>query len=145
MQAGNLATWRVERSYIDRRIPALRTAARASAAPSDSRRRLGARLNVASIVISWGVFGVRSVAQRTRQGTRRARTATRQRSNDRSEPPRNQSADPRFAWYVGLALMALLDVIDWPVALVIGVGHEIAHRARSRALRELAEGVEAGG
>jgi hypothetical protein len=38
--------------------------------------------------------------------------------------------------------MALLDVI-WPVALVIGVGHEIAHRARSQALRELAEGVEA--
>jgi hypothetical protein len=124
--------------------PALRTAARASAAPSDSRRRLGARLNVASIVISWGVFGVRSVAQGTRQGTRRARTAPRQRSNDRSEPPQNQSADPRFAWYVELALMALLDVI-WPVALVIGVGHEIAHRARSQALRELAEGVEAAG
>jgi hypothetical protein len=41
--------------------------------------------------------------------------------------------------------MALLEVIDWPVALVIGVGHEIAHRARSRAIRELAEGVEAAG
>jgi hypothetical protein len=49
-----------------------------------------------------------------------------------------------MAWYVGLAIMALLEVVDWPVALVIGVGHELAHRARRRALRELAEGIEAG-
>jgi hypothetical protein len=40
--------------------------------------------------------------------------------------------------------MAALEIIDWPVALVIAVGHEIAHRARSQALRELTEGVEAG-
>jgi len=42
-------------------------------------------------------------------------------------------------------VMALLEVIEWPVALVIAVGHEIAHRSRSKALRELAEGIEAGG
>jgi len=41
--------------------------------------------------------------------------------------------------------MALFEVIEWPVALVIAVGHEIAHRARTRAIRELAEGIEAGG
>jgi len=41
--------------------------------------------------------------------------------------------------------MALFDVIEWPVALVIAVGHEIAHRARHKAIRELAEGIEAGG
>ncbi len=51
----------------------------------------------------------------------------------------------RFAWYVGLALMAALEVIDWPVAIVIGVGHEIGHRARPRAVRELAGGIEAAG
>lgn len=67
------------------------------------------------------------------------------RSNGRSQQLRSQSVDPRVAWYVGLALMALFEVIDWPVALVIGVGHEIAHRARSQAMRELAEGVEAAG
>jgi hypothetical protein len=50
----------------------------------------------------------------------------------------------RLAWYGGLAVMAVLEVIDWPVALVIAVGHEIAYRARTRALRELAEGIEAG-
>ena len=60
-------------------------------------------------------------------------------------PPAGQGHDSvqRFAWYVGLALMAALEVIDWPVAIVIGVGHEIGHRARPRAVRELAGGIEA--
>jgi len=49
-----------------------------------------------------------------------------------------------LAWYAGLTLMALLEIIEWPVALVIAVGHEIAHRARNKAIRELAEGIEAG-
>jgi hypothetical protein len=40
--------------------------------------------------------------------------------------------------------MAVLEVIEWPIALVIAAGHEISHRARTRALRELAEGIEAG-
>jgi hypothetical protein len=39
--------------------------------------------------------------------------------------------------------MALLEVIEWPVAIVIAVGHEIAHRSRNKALRELAKGIEA--
>jgi hypothetical protein len=50
-----------------------------------------------------------------------------------------------LAWYAGLTLMALFEVIEWPVALVIAVGHEIAHRARNKAIRDLAEGIEAGG
>jgi len=50
-----------------------------------------------------------------------------------------------LAWYAGLTLMALFEVVEWPVALVIAVGHELAHRARNRAIRELAEGIEAGG
>lgn len=41
--------------------------------------------------------------------------------------------------------MAALEVIDWPVAIVVTIGHEIAHRARTRALKELAEGIEAAG
>jgi hypothetical protein len=39
--------------------------------------------------------------------------------------------------------MAVFEMIDWPVAIVIAIGHEIAHRARTQALRELAEGIEA--
>ena len=41
--------------------------------------------------------------------------------------------------------MALFEIIEWPVAVVIAVGHEIAHRAKNRAIREFAEGLEAGG
>jgi hypothetical protein len=41
--------------------------------------------------------------------------------------------------------MAAFDVIDWPIALVIALGHEIGERARTRALRKLGEGIEAGG
>jgi hypothetical protein len=60
-------------------------------------------------------------------------------------PTPKHAADPRLAWYAGLALMAAFEVIDWPIAVIIAVGHEIAHRARARALRELAEGIESGG
>jgi hypothetical protein len=50
-----------------------------------------------------------------------------------------------LAWYAGLGLMAALEVIDWELALVVGLGHLIAENARSRTLAELAEGVESGG
>ena len=40
--------------------------------------------------------------------------------------------------------MAALEIIDWPIAIVIAVGHELAHRARTEAVRERAEGIEAG-
>ena len=57
-----------------------------------------------------------------------------------------QSRGPdHLAWYAGVTVMALLEVIEWPLAIVIAVGHEIAHRSRNKALRELAEGIEAGG
>jgi hypothetical protein len=74
---------------------------------------------------------------------RRSRNGTRGRSASTPRSP-GKHADPRLAWYAGLALMAVFEVIEWPVAIVIAVGHEIAHRARGQALRELAEGIEAG-
>lgn len=67
----------------------------------------------------------------------------------RSPKPRHTSVAPphapeHLAWYAGLTVMALFEIIEWPVAIVIAVSHEIARRARSKAIRELAEGVEAG-
>jgi len=55
-----------------------------------------------------------------------------------------QRPHPRLAWYTGLAVMAVLEVIEWPLAIVLVLGHEIAHRAHSEALRDFAEGVERG-
>jgi len=40
--------------------------------------------------------------------------------------------------------MATLEVIEWPVAIVVGVGHEVLHRTHSRALREMLGGMAAG-
>jgi len=53
-------------------------------------------------------------------------------------------AAERAAFYAGLGVMVFLDLIDWPVALAVGVGHAVAVRAHSRALKEFAEGIEAG-
>jgi hypothetical protein len=61
----------------------------------------------------------------------------------RAQPARRSERE-RLAWYCGLAAMAAFDVIDWPVAVAIAVGHEVARRAHSRSLREFAEGIEAG-
>jgi len=51
---------------------------------------------------------------------------------------------PRFGWYAGLAVMAIVEIIEWRLAIVMMMGHEIAHRTHSQALRDFAEGVEAG-
>jgi len=40
--------------------------------------------------------------------------------------------------------MATLEVIEWPVAIVVGVGHEVLHRTHSRALQEILRGMAAG-
>ena len=85
--------------------------------------------------------------QRQRRDTRRPDAARRRRSRlSRIESSRShrRAAHRRIAWYAGLTLMALFDLVDWPVALVIAVGHELAHRARTEAMRELAEGIQAG-
>ena len=76
---------------------------------------------------------------------KRHQTVTRRRS---TSMPRSRGATrrphPRLGWYVGLAVMATVEVIEWPLAVLMMLGHEIAHRAHSQALRDLAEGIEAG-
>jgi hypothetical protein len=49
-----------------------------------------------------------------------------------------------MAWYAGLGLMGALEVIDWPVAVVVGVSHALATQARNPEVRDAAEGAEAG-
>ena len=73
---------------------------------------------------------VRAAEQR-RTPVRRTRTAT-------------GVPHPRFGWYAGLAVMAIVEIIEWRLAIVMMMGHEIAHRTHSQALRDFAEGVEAG-
>jgi hypothetical protein len=50
----------------------------------------------------------------------------------------------RLAWYAGLGLMAAFELVDWEVALIIGLGHLIADNAHNETIAELASGAESG-
>ena len=48
----------------------------------------------------------------------------------------------QLAFYGGLAALAALEIIDWPVALVITAGHVLANNHHNRVLEELGEALE---
>jgi hypothetical protein len=85
---------------------------------------------------------VASVLEPPSRRNGRARAPQRRRRSVRH--PRAVAHHPRFGWYVGVTMMAIVEIIEWPLAILMMVGHEISHRAHSRALRDFAEGVEAG-
>lgn len=49
-----------------------------------------------------------------------------------------------LAWYAGIGAMAAVELIEWPVALIIAGTHFLENNSRNRDLDELAEGIEAG-
>lgn len=49
----------------------------------------------------------------------------------------------KLAFYAGLAGAAVFGVIEWPIALVAGVGHLLSDDRRNRALRALGEALDA--
>lgn len=48
----------------------------------------------------------------------------------------------QLAYYGGLAALAALELIDWPVALVIATGHVLASNHHNRLLEEFGEALE---
>ncbi len=48
----------------------------------------------------------------------------------------------QIAYYGGLAALAALEIIDWPVAVVIAAGHILASNHRNKLLEELGEAME---
>ncbi len=48
----------------------------------------------------------------------------------------------QIAYYGGLAALAALEIIDWPIAVVIVAGHVLANNHRSKILEELGEAME---
>jgi hypothetical protein len=46
-----------------------------------------------------------------------------------------------LTFYGGLAALAAIDLVDWPLAVVIAIGHELA-RSRRPGVRGLGESVE---
>jgi hypothetical protein len=60
-------------------------------------------------------------------------------------PLLGQTEIPRpeqLAYFGGLAALAALELIDWPVALVIAAGHLLASNHHNKILEELGEAME---
>ena len=56
-----------------------------------------------------------------------------------------QSADDIYlAWYLGLATMAMLGVIEWPLAGVVAAAHTVERYGRRQRVKELVGGLDAG-
>lgn len=49
----------------------------------------------------------------------------------------------QIPWIAGLGIAAAIELIDWPVAILLAVGHTIMTNSKNQQLRELAEGIEA--
>lgn len=52
-------------------------------------------------------------------------------------PPGDQ-----LAYLGGLAVLTALEIVDWPVALVLGAGHLLASDRHSRVIRDFGEALE---
>ena len=85
-----------------------------------------------------------SVLETKHQRTRRVKVTRRRGTSTPNSRAAAQRPHPRLGWYAGLVVMAAIEVIEWPLAILMMVGHEIMHRSHSKALREFAKGVEAG-
>ncbi|OBF98762.1 hypothetical protein A5773_08605 [Mycobacterium sp. 852014-52450_SCH5900713] len=48
----------------------------------------------------------------------------------------------QLAYFGGLAALAALELIDWPVAVVIAAGHLLASNHHNKLLEELGEAME---
>jgi hypothetical protein len=48
----------------------------------------------------------------------------------------------QLAYYGGLAVLAAIEIIDWPVALIIATGHALANNHHNRVAEELGEAIE---
>ncbi len=48
----------------------------------------------------------------------------------------------QLAYFGGLAVLAALEIIEWPVALIIASGHVLADQHHNRLAQELGEAIE---
>lgn len=48
----------------------------------------------------------------------------------------------QLAFYGGLAALAALEVVEWPIAVVIAVGHVLAEDRHNRVIHDFGEALE---
>ena len=49
----------------------------------------------------------------------------------------------RLAYYGGIAALGVFGIVDWPVVLVIGIGHLLAEDRHNKLLAEFGEALAA--
>jgi hypothetical protein len=47
-----------------------------------------------------------------------------------------------LVYYVGIGVLVALEVVEWPIALIIGTGHMMATRQHRSLIRGLGEALE---
>ena len=47
-------------------------------------------------------------------------------------------------WYAGVGAMTALELIEWPIALLIAGTHFVENHVHNRDVQQLAEGIDAG-
>jgi hypothetical protein len=53
-------------------------------------------------------------------------------------------APEQVAFIGGIAALAVIGLLEWPVAVLLGVGHGLATHAHRKMVRALGEALEAG-
>ena len=48
----------------------------------------------------------------------------------------------RLAYYGGLAALAVFGILDWPVAIALGIGHVLAEQHRRKFVEDIGEALE---
>ncbi|MGZ4512438.1 MAG: hypothetical protein ACXVX4_14095 [Mycobacterium sp.] len=88
------------------------------------------------------------VEKKTRRGTSQREAVQKIREGETfhvNVPVLGQMEIPRpeqLAYFGGLAALAALELIDWPVAVVIAAGHLLASNHHNKLLEELGEAME---
>jgi hypothetical protein len=47
-----------------------------------------------------------------------------------------------LAYYAGVGLLVALEILDWPAALALGVGHALISQQHNRSIQEFGEALE---
>ncbi len=48
----------------------------------------------------------------------------------------------QIGYLVGLTALAMLEIIEWPIAVAVAVGHTITYRSHRKGLRSLGAALE---
>jgi hypothetical protein len=101
-------------------------------------------LNLAYVAA--GLTGVRAVTRQTVPSRRSAASQAIDQNTMRIDIPCVgvvHLPEPRqIAFYGGLVALAALEVVEWPIAVVIAVGHLLAEDRHNRVIHDFGEALE---